>query len=102
VASNEGESSRVTAPELLLLFSVKLPKTVLLCIFLCFLFGPIVLSLGPDSWTKILDLLPATWASVSQSLKGFTTELTAASKFIGGVITAYGAYVGFRRLPLRS
>lgn len=102
VPSTENPPPQVVGPQLAFLFSVIVPTRILLLIFSCFLVGPIVLSLGPDSWEKILNLLPVAWATALKGPTGVASEFAAGSKLIGAFITGYGAYVGFRRLPLRS
>jgi hypothetical protein len=87
----------VIGPQILLLMKIATPRWIILAIFLCFFFGPIILTLGPDTYTKIFAASPRL-----KPLIGFESQFTAAGKFIGAVITGIGAFIGFRRLPLRS
>ncbi len=99
--AERAECPKVIAPRIQLLLKVR-PRWGTVCgVFLCFLIGPIVLSLGPDAWGRIIDVLPAL-PEVTTALKAFVTEFSMASKLLGGFIIAVGAYLGFRRLPLRS
>lgn len=102
VPSADCQPSQVVGLRLAFLFSVSLPKRILWSIFICFLIGPVMLSLGPDSWDRIFDFFPVNVATTLKGPPGWASLCAAVSKLVGGFIVGLGAFIGFRRLPLRS
>jgi hypothetical protein len=94
---NELKAPRVIGPRVLLLMRVYAPRWIVSTMFVCFILGTIILSLGPDSYLKLFN----TYQRLS-GFVGWEGVFAAGGKLLGGFITAFGAYLGFRRLPLRS
>ena len=93
----EQNAPRVIGPRVLLLMRVYAPRWIVVSMFVCFITGTIILSLGPDSYLKLFN----TYGRLS-GFVGWDGVFAAGGKLLGGFITAFGAYLGFRRLPLRS
>jgi hypothetical protein len=91
------EAPRVVGPRALLLMRIYAPRWIVAAMFLCFIVGTIILSLGPDSYLKLFN----TFSRLNR-LVGWEGNFAAGGKLLGGFITAFGAYLGFRRLPLKS
>lgn len=96
------QNSNVLACEPVLLCSVNVPPSLLALLLACFCIAPTLLATSAADFNWLLSHVAAysteTGAAKAAAL---SSRLAAYAKVGGGLFTALGAYIAFRRFPLK-